>query len=79
MTKKKELKVEFAPGAFDHFEGTQEELDAMIAEITQAIQSGEFMENSSPVNMESLQEEDPELYDILLNQLDSIENPKKLN
>lgn len=33
MTEKK-MKVEFAPGAFDHFEGTQEELDEMMAEIT---------------------------------------------
>lgn len=31
----KELKIEFAPGCFDSFEGTQEELDAMIAEIQQ--------------------------------------------
>ena len=28
------MKVEFAPGAFDHFEGTQEELDEMMVEIT---------------------------------------------
>jgi hypothetical protein len=34
MTEEKKLKVEFAPGAFDHFEGTQEELDEMVAEIT---------------------------------------------
>ena len=34
MTEEKKLKVEFAPGAFDTFEGTQEELDEMIAEIT---------------------------------------------
>ena len=34
MTEEKKLKVEFAPGAFDHFEGTQEELDEMMAEIT---------------------------------------------
>lgn len=30
---KKPLKIEFAPGCFDSFEGTQEELDAMIADI----------------------------------------------
>lgn len=29
----KEVKIEFAPGAFDHFDGTQEELDEMMAEI----------------------------------------------
>jgi hypothetical protein len=31
--KDKELKVVFAPGSFDHFEGTQEELDALQKEI----------------------------------------------
>lgn len=29
----KPVRIEFAPGAFDHFEGTQEELDQLIAEI----------------------------------------------
>lgn len=33
MTKDKDFKIEFAPGAFDQFEGTQEELDEMVAEI----------------------------------------------
>ena len=27
------MKVQFAPGAFDDFDGTQEELDALIAEL----------------------------------------------
>ena len=31
--KDKELKIEFAPGCFNQFEGTQEELDEMVAEI----------------------------------------------
>ena len=34
MTDKK-LKLEIAPGAFDNFEGTQEELDEMMAAIKQ--------------------------------------------
>lgn len=32
---KNNFKIEFAPGAFDNFDGTQEELDKMIAEIQQ--------------------------------------------
>ena len=32
MTDKK-MEIVFAPGAFDHFDGTQEELDEMVAEI----------------------------------------------
>ena len=34
MSNDKPLKVEFAPGAFDHFDGTQEELDELMSEIT---------------------------------------------
>ncbi len=30
---KKPLKIEFAPGCFDNFEGTQEELDELIQQI----------------------------------------------
>ncbi len=33
MTNNKEFKIEFAPGAFDNFDGTQEELDELMAEI----------------------------------------------
>lgn len=31
----KPLKVVFAPGCFDSFEGSQEELDSLMAEITE--------------------------------------------
>lgn len=84
MTKK--LKIEFAPGCFDHFEGTQEELDELIAEITKQFESGEFMENSKPIDIDSLMEEDPEMAEILLKQyndsLDREDDPdykKKMN
>lgn len=30
---KKDFKIEFAPGCFDNFDGTQEELDALVKEI----------------------------------------------
>ena len=34
MTKEeKPIKIEFAPGAFDNFDGTQEELNELVAEI----------------------------------------------
>lgn len=32
------LDIKIMPGAFDDFEGTQEELDAVIAELTATIQ-----------------------------------------
>ncbi len=42
----KEVKIEFAPGCFDNFEGTQEELDELIADIKNMISSGAIHENS---------------------------------
>lgn len=33
MTDEKKITIEFAPGAFDHFDGTQEELDALQKEL----------------------------------------------
>jgi hypothetical protein len=46
MTKKKPVKIEFVPGAFDQFEGTQQELDAFIAELQRMADSGELEEHS---------------------------------
>ena len=46
MTKKKPVKIEFVPGAFDQFEGTQEELDAFISELQRMAESGELEEHS---------------------------------
>ena len=44
MTDEKEIKITFLPGCFDSFEGTQEELDSLIKEITESLQSSEFRE-----------------------------------
>ncbi len=46
MTKKNPVKIEFAPGAFDSFEGTQEELDEFIEELHRMAESGELEEHS---------------------------------
>ena len=52
MTKKNQIKIEFAPGAFDQFEGTQEELDAFIAELQRMAESGELEEHSMSLDDE---------------------------
>ena len=55
----KELQIEFAPGCFDHFEGTQEELDALQAEILEMFKNKsaeEIHEMARPVTVESLEE-----------------------
>ena len=61
MTDKKNFEVKFAPGAFDGFEGTQEELDELIKEITDFFASHskeEILELSEPLNVEGLTEEE---------------------
>lgn len=45
-------KIVFAPGCFDKFEGTQEELDELVEEINRFINSDEFLdavENAIPL------------------------------
>ena len=54
---KKPLKIEFAPGCFDQFEGTQEELEALIAEIQETFANmtpEELAEQSVPVSLEDM-------------------------
>lgn len=56
MTNKNEpLKIVFAPGAFDSFDGSQEELDELMAQIQAMVLDGSIFEKS--VALEDL---DPE-------------------
>lgn len=61
----KEITIEFAPGAFDHFEGTQEELDAFQKELMDHLANmtpEQLLENSTPLDdvyLEQLMDEDP--------------------
>ena len=66
---KKPVKIEFAPGAFDSFDGTQEELDEMMKEIHRMFESGEFIEKAIPLDLDSL---DPEERAIIEARLDEI-------
>lgn len=78
----KKLKIEFAPGCFDNFDGTQEELDDLIATIQESIESGDFFEKARPLDIDEILEEDPEFAEKLLAQLDQIEpgpsGPKRI-
>lgn len=55
MTEKKlpnGLKLVFAPGAFDSFEGTQEELDELVKQIEEGFADGSFFEKVKPVDFD---------------------------
>lgn len=71
----KDIKIVFEPGCFDSFDGTQEELDAMLAEIQQLVESGKIFEQSEVV----IEDEMPEWVAEQLANLDSEERKRKLN
>jgi hypothetical protein len=50
-----DMELEFAPGCFDDFEGTQEELDQLVAAITAAFKSGEFARESRELTDEEFE------------------------
>ena len=70
--------IEFAPGCFDNFEGTQEELDEMVAEITAMFQSGELSERARIVDIDDLIEEDPDMAERVFAALQRDEDQRKL-
>lgn len=71
---KKKITITFAPGAFDNFDGTQEELDELIAEVQRLAESGELEEMSIPLDsddMDSISDEDRQLIDEALSRLEN--------
>ena len=60
MTDKKP-EIIFAPGCFDNFEGTQEELQELLAEIHQMLEDGTLMERAERVSPE----EEEKIYEML--------------
>lgn len=49
---KKPLKIIFAPGCFDDFEGTQEELDEFVKLIQEGFADGSLLENAEVIDEE---------------------------
>jgi hypothetical protein len=54
----KTIKVEFAPGCFDSFEGSQEELNDLMAEIHRMVETGELFEKGVAVDLDELSEDE---------------------
>lgn len=81
----KEIKIEFAPGAFDQFEGTQEELDALqkeIMDMLEAMTPEELAEESIAVDeeyIEQMMDDDPEWAESLIKALSSDPSDPKRN
>lgn len=77
MTDEKKITIEFAPGAFDSFDGTQEELDALQKEVLEMFANltpEELKAQSTAVDVdyiEDLMGQDPEAAEQLIRALAS--------
>jgi len=56
MDENKKMEVVFAPGCFDDFQGTPEELAELIAKIHKMADSGEIFEKARPLSEEEAAE-----------------------
>ena len=75
----KKIEIRFAPGCFDSFSGSQEELDELMSEIQKMADTGELFEKANPLDIDELIDEDPEFAETLLRQLNDIPSePRKL-
>lgn len=63
----KELKIEFAPGCFDSFDGTQEELDELMSSIKEMFASGEAQKMARSIDFDSMDPEDAEILERIAN------------
>ncbi|HCK78728.1 MAG TPA: hypothetical protein DHW34_01790 [Actinobacteria bacterium] len=55
MSDGKKLTLAFAPGCFDNFDGTQEELQELIAELHRLVDSGEIFDRAVPIDDEDIE------------------------
>lgn len=61
------MKIVFAPGSFEDFDGTQEELDQLIKSIEEMAVNGTLVEESQPVDLDMLEIDNPDLYEKIMN------------
>lgn len=81
MTEEKKMKIEFAPGCFDNFEGTQEELDELLGEIQKMFEGKsreEIEAMSRPLSEDDFDDLPDEVKEHLLNiDFDEVSNGSK--
>jgi len=54
MTKK--LELVFAPGCFDSFEGTPDELAELISELRTKFENGTLLDNAEPISDDEVED-----------------------
>lgn len=77
----KEIRIEFAPGVLEQLERemTPAELQTFMNEIKEQIASGAFFTEAEEVDMDELEEEDPEAYASIVAALENDTPPRTLH
>jgi hypothetical protein len=70
----KDFKLEFAPGCFDDFEGTQEELDQLVKDIQDMFADGSLFEDSEVITEDSYNDYPPELVESIFRDIEMLED-----
>ena len=79
MTDKKKPEIVFQPGCFDMFDGTQEDLEELMAAIQSAAETGDFFEDAHELSEEDWEELPDEVKEHIMRTLDgSSASPRKL-
>jgi type II secretory pathway component PulF len=83
MTDKKPHKIVFAPGCLEQLEQemSHEELQQLMNDMQAALENGTLFSDSNEVDLDELEQSDPELYKSLTERLEAMENttPPTLN
>lgn len=71
MTEEKKLKVVVPPEVLAQMEEMMgpEELQEMLAELQRLVDSGQLFEQSTPIDLETLEQDDPEMYAQMVEQM----------
>lgn len=70
----KDFKLEFAPGCFDDFEGTQEELDQLVKDIQDMFADGSLFEDSEVLTEDSFNDLPPELVESIFRDIEMLDD-----
>ena len=61
-------KIVFAPGSFDNFEGTQAELDTLVDQVVESLESVNFENQVAAWDLDELAELDPDIAEAINSQ-----------
>ena len=59
-------KIVFAPGSFNNFEGTQEELDTLVDQVIESLESVNFENHVAAWDLDELMDIEPAIADTVL-------------